>query len=135
MKAKDLLISKSKVVTIYSDITIGEALKILLKSNLSSIPVLERDSNRYLYSISAYGLLKAVSAKNGDEAYQDPISKVDVERLIVPCQTDTEVRHLVYLVVNQNFVPVVDAKGIFQGIVTRKNVINYLIDLVDMNEE
>lgn len=135
MKAKELIISKNKVVTIYSDITIKEALDILLKSNLSCIPVLERDSKRYLYSISAYGLLKKVSeAKQLSAVNDEPVSKVGVERLLVPCSIDTDARALVDLVVNQNFVPIVDEKGVFQGIVTRKAVINYLADLADRED-
>ena len=134
MKAKELIINKSKVVTLYSDMTIKEALDTVLKSNLSCIPVLERDSKRYLYSISAYGLLRKISS--GDKSvYDEPVSKVGVERLLVPCRIDTDARALVDLVVNQNFVPIVDEKGIFQGIVTRKAVINYLVDIVDRNEE
>ena len=135
MKAKELIINKSKVVTLYSDMTIKEALDTVLKSNLSCIPVLERDSKRYLYSISAYGLLRKVSEGDKEKVYGEPVSKVLVERLLVPCRIDTDARALVDLVVNQNFVPIVDEKGIFQGIVTRKAVINYLVDIVDRNEE
>ena len=133
MKAKELIINKSKVVTLYSDITIREALDVVIKSNLSCVPVLERDSKRYLYSISAYGLLKKISS--GDKGvYDEPVSKVGVERLLVPCRIDTDAQALVDLVVNQNFVPIVDDKGIFQGIVTRKAVINYLVDMIDFED-
>lgn len=136
MKAKDLATAKAKVVHLFNDMTIDEALKVLLKSNLASIPVLERDSNRYLYSLSAFAILKKVANGRGNpDIYKEPISSVSLERFIVPCTLDTEIDNLIDLVVSQNFVPLVDASGAFQGIVTRKAVINYMSDRLSESEE
>lgn len=136
MKAKDLATAKAKVVHLFNDMTIDEALKVLLKSNLASIPVLERDSNRYLYSLSAFAILKKVAnGRENPDVYKEPISSVSLERFIVPCTLDTEIDNLIDLVVSQNFVPLVDASGAFQGIVTRKAVINYMSDRLSESEE
>ena len=136
MKAKDLATAKAKIVRLYNDMTIEEALKVILKSNLTSVPVLERVSNRYVYSLSSNALLKKiVQAKGNESVYSETISSVPLERFIVPCDSETEVENLMDLVVNQNFVPLVDNAGVFQGIVTRKAVINYMIDKLATIEE
>ena len=136
MKAKDLATAKAKIVRLYNDMTIEEALKVILKSNLTSVPVLERVSNRYVYSLSSNALLKKiVQAKGNGSVYSETISSVPLERFIVPCDSETEVENLMDLVVNQNFVPLVDNAGVFQGIVTRKAVINYMIDKLATIEE
>ena len=136
MKAKDLATQKANIVRLTSDMSIEEALKIILKSNLSSVPVIEKDSNRYLYSLSSTALLKKiVAAKDDLSVYKEPISTVTLERFIVPCSLETNIESLIDLVVNQNFVPLVDSAGVFQGIVTRKAVINYMSDLIGSTEE
>ena len=132
MKAKDLSTPKAKAVTVYSDDSLQAALKVMLRSRYMMIPVLERGSNRYIYSLSSSDILaRLIKEKDFDSAKEEKISSIPVGRLIVPCREDTEVAALTDLVVNQNYVPLVDEAGIFVGLVTRKSVINHLIDRLD----
>ncbi len=133
MKAKELLTPKSKLTTLYSDMNIKQALDIIIKSGLTGVPVLERESKRYLYSISTSALLKKVTeSKDLEKTYGEPLASVPLERMSLAASVDSEVQGLIYLIVNQNFVPIVDNSGVFQGIVTRKAIINYLSDLADI---
>ena len=128
MKAFDLIIPKSKVEFIYNDITVGEALKKIAKKRYAMIPVVERNSGRYIYSLAASDLLMKILKNNDIESTKKEfISSVPVDRLIVPCKKDTEIVDLADLAISQNFVPVVDNQGIFLGIVTRRAVIDYFI--------
>lgn len=43
-----------------------------------------------------------------------------------PVKVSEDMEDLIKLIMNQNFVPVVDDRGVFMGIVTRKRVIDYL---------
>ncbi len=132
MKAKDLSTPKSKVISVYSDTSVESALKIMLKSHFTMIPVLERESDRYIYSLSTSDILaRFAETEDIESVKKETISSIAIGRLIVPCRMDTEVEILTDLVVNQNYVPLVDEDGKFVGLVTRKAVINYLVDRLD----
>lgn len=53
------------------------------------------------------------------------ISNIKRSRDIKPIKVTCEMDSLISLVINQNFVPVIDDYNKFIGIVTRKNVITY----------
>ena len=127
MKAKELATPKSKVLILYNDLSIGEAIKIMNKRKYQMIPVVERNSNRYLYSVSSRDILvKILNEKDLNAVLEEPLSSVAIDRLIIPCQADTDIGDLLDLIVNQNYVPLVDANGVLQGIVTRRALINHL---------
>ncbi len=129
MKAKDLLIKKSKVEFLYNDITIGEALTIMNRRRYQMIPVLERNSLRYLYSVSSGDFLRKF-LEDGDieKTKNAPLSSVTVERLIISCSAESEIDEFSDLITLQNYVPMVDDRGVFQGIVTRRSIMNYLLN-------
>ena len=126
-QAIELATPRNRVETLFSDMTIGEAIKVIEKKKFQMIPVIERDSKRYLYSVSAGDILrKVLKEKDLNKVLADPISSLSIERLIVACSKETEISELIYLVVNQNFVPLVDSAGVLQGIVTRRAIIDHL---------
>ena len=130
MKAKDLLTPARRVDSVYSDIAIGEAIKKMESCHYTMIPVIERNSTRYLYSISAGDILRRISAE-GDykKALEAPLSSVKITRLVLSCTEDVDIDELYELAINQNFIPLVDGSGTFRGIITRRAIINYLISL------
>ncbi len=136
MKAKDLNLKKNKVEFLYNDMTIGEALHKIGKKGFQMIPVLERESSRYLYSMSSGDLLRRV-LEDSDIAktMTAPLSSVGVSRLYAACFGDTEISELIDLIANQNYVPITDEKGVFEGIVTRKSVIYYLESELEKTKE
>ena len=130
MKAKDIMTAARKVEFVYHDITVGEAIDKMAKHRYSMIPVLERGSMRYLYSLSSGDILAKVMQQNNPDATRaEPLSCISAQRFIVPCAQSTEISDLTDLVINQNYVPLLDEKGVFQGIVTRRAVINYLLSV------
>ena len=135
MKAIDLIIPKNKVEFIYSDITVGDALRKIAKKRFTMVPVLERNSERYLYSLSASDILTRILKNNDIEATKlEMLSSVQIDRLVVPCSKDTDLAALADLAISQNYVPIVDGKGIFLGIVTRQAILDYFISQVFDNE-
>ena len=46
----------------------------------------------------------------------------------LPVTADTEVEDLIIKALNQNFVPVTDDRGMFIGIVTRKDIMRYFAE-------
>ena len=56
------------------------------------------------------------------------IAEVDRLRDLEAINTDAKIQDLILKATNQNFVPVVDDEGMFIGIVTRKEIINYFFE-------
>ena len=136
MIPKELVTAKSRVISLYSTMSVEEAVKKMTKGHFQMVPVLEKDSGRYLYSLSAQDLLNfIVSTGSYERALPLPLSNVPIDRLILPCVLDTDIDSMVDLLANQNFVPLVDGSGIFQGIITRKKVIYMLVEQNQSNRE
>jgi CBS domain-containing protein len=131
MNAGNFLLEKSKCCYLYNDFTIDQALEKMEKSRYQTVPVIERDSGRYLYAISEGDILYRITGSDlpYDEAANLPISSVEMKRLHIAVRSTAEFDELAELIVNQNFIPIVDDNGIFVGIVTRKAIIYYLLGL------
>lgn len=127
MKTKDLLIPKTKVDFLYSDVTICEAIKKMDKHRYQMIPVIERNSGRYVYSVSAGDILREITSSQ-TSPLEKPLSTISISRLVVPSKNYSDISELGYLISNQNFVPIVDDSGVFLGIITRQSIINFLLN-------
>ena len=135
MFAKDLATKKARVEYLYSDILVGEALQKIEKKRYMMIPVLERGSNRYLYSLSEGDLLRYIMQVGSlRRASKKPLSSVTLERLIVPVKEEDDVSALLDLAPNQNFIPLIDEKGVFKGIVTRKSILYHVLPTSEEGE-
>ena len=128
MKASELATRKAKVEFLYSDILVKDAFDKLEKKRFAMIPVLERKSNRYLYSLSEGDILRfIVETGNLRKAGKKPLSRVSIDRLIVPVKEEDDVSALFDLAPNQSYIPLIDENGVFKGIVTRKSIIYHLL--------
>lgn len=128
MKAKDLATPAKRVEFLYSDFTIAEAIKNMEKCHYSMIPVIERNSARYLYSLSSFDILRhLVASKDIKATMSETLSSVRIDRLLLSCNEDVDVNELFDLSVNQNYIPLVDANGAFRGILTRRALLTYLM--------
>ena len=56
------------------------------------------------------------------------ISEIEHRRTVQPVRVDTRVEDLISVAADQNFVPVVDDKGAFIGIVTRRAIMRYCLE-------
>ena len=56
------------------------------------------------------------------------ISEILPRREIHPVRVDTRIEDLVLVAADQNFVPVIDGKNAFIGIVTRSTILKYCLD-------
>ncbi len=69
------------------------------------------------------------------DAEDVPILSVKRKRDNEPVAADANIEDLISKVMNQNFVPVIDDDERFIGIITRKDVIQYLSRKCGMEEE
>ena len=127
MKAKEIATPLRRVAVLHNDISVKEAILTMEKCHYTMIPVLERNSSRYLYSLSTGDILRHI-VHGGDlqKALQDPISVIQLQRLVLSCNEEAEIASLFDVAVNQNYVPLVDKSGVFKGILTRRSILNYL---------
>lgn len=130
------LTPKEKVAYIYSDSTIRQALEKMQVYRYSAIPVLDRDG-AYVGTISEGDLLWFIKEMKLDFEKTEQMGILEVPRN----KTNTSVmitanmEDIIDISTQQNFVPVVDDYGSFIGIITRKDIFNYMVDRMNIKEQ
>lgn len=122
-----LLTPKSDVAYVYSDNTLRQVLEKMEHHRYTAIPVINREGN-YVATLTEGDLLWLI--KNRYELDFSAAEEIRVEDIPhhsnnQPLPVSTDLNDIVQLALNQNFVPLVDDRGIFIGIITRKNIISY----------
>jgi CBS domain-containing protein len=133
------LTPKSDVAYLTDEMTLRQALEKMEHHRYTCIPMLDRNG-RYVGTVTEGDLLWAVknqydlSVKNAEEV---PILDVKRRRDYEPVNINAKIEDMVFLAMGQNFVPVVDDRGAFIGIVTRKDIMRYCYDeyIVKRNEK
>lgn len=121
------MIPKQDVAYIYSDFTLRQALEKMEYHQYAAIPIIDRDS-KYVGTITEGDLLwtiKKLDNMNLKKAENMPIMMVKRRMDNKPVSASTSIEELISTSMNQNFVPVVDDRGVFIGIVTRKSILQY----------
>ena len=109
----------------YDDEAFNEDRRELLKE----FPEKGIEHGKYVGTITEGDLLWKMADENistFEEAEEIPIS--DIHRRVNnrPVNAEAHMESLIDLAIKQNFVPVVDDDNVFIGIVTRKDIIQYL---------
>ena len=121
------LIPKKDVEYIYDTFTIRQALEKMEFYHYTMIPVISKDG-KYVSSLSDADLLWYIKGRSLDlaKAEKQNIMSVKPFREIKSITISKNMDDIKELIINQNFVPVVDDTNCFIGIVTRRAFINYL---------
>ena len=125
---------KSEVFFLYDDMPLAEALNALRRGGYTSVPVISREG-LYVSTVSEGDFLWALAQTDGEHLRLIPARTAEDMRLRgalrqdrnPPCPIDLPVEALLLRTTEQNFVPVVDDRGIFIGIVTRRAVLSYFL--------
>ena len=121
------LTPKSEVAHIYEDDTVRQALDKMEGFRYSTIPLLSKDGT-YVGTITEgdlrWGIRKEYQM-NFKEAENAPIASISHRADYKPVTAESKMEDMIDLALNQNFVPVVDDRGFFIGIITRKDIIKY----------
>lgn len=121
------LTPKAMCAYLYDDFTIRQALEKMEVAGYTSIPILSR-KGEYRGTLTEGDLLWAMK----NMCYMD-MRQAEARRIVeitrrkdyVPVRVTTDMQDLVQRASAQNFVPVVDDKDTFIGIVTRSAIIKY----------
>ena len=122
------LTPKEEVAHVEEDDTLRQVVEKLEYHGYSAIPLLALDG-KYIGTITEGDLLWFLKDRNFPDLklLEDmPITSIERRRDNQAVKIDESMENLFDKVMNQNFVPVVDDKKVFIGIVTRKDVLAYL---------
>lgn len=118
---------KAMCAFVYDDYTLRQALEKMETAGYAALPILNK-RGEYRGTLTEGDLLWAVK----NMCYMD-IRQAEAHRIMeiarrkdnVPVRVTTSMHDLVERASTQNFVPVVDDKGTFIGIITRGAIIQY----------
>lgn len=123
------LTPKSDVAYIFEDETLRQTVEKMEHRKFSCIPILNKEG-KYTGTISEGDLLWGIKRLNiniTDLKQMEDVSIMAIPRRATykPVHADADIEDLLDRAINQNYVPVIDDKGSFIGIITRKEIIKY----------
>ncbi|TSO27004.1 cyclic-di-AMP-binding protein CbpB [Lactobacillus sp. LL6] len=135
-KSGSFLIPASRIAFVQDDNPLYHAFLILTKVKYSKIPVL--DKNRRVVGLITLAMITDKMLET-DEISIDPLNNLKVRDVM---QRDfpkinfveTTLERQLHLLIDNPFLPVVDSKGVFQGLLTRREWIkafNYVFHTYD----
>ena len=122
------LTPKCDVCVLEKDYTLRQAIEKLRASGRAAVPVID-GQGYYVGSVSEGDLLRGILATDNSKEWETvPITSVMRTDFNPPVTIMTGIEDLLQTARNQNFVPVVDDRGMFIGIVTRRAILTYFMD-------
>jgi len=127
------ILPKVEVAYLRDHMTIRQGLEKMRRSGYTAIPVIDRE-DRYVGVISEGDFLWRVLEYNSnlEDITMKKMEELSIRDLIQmdkvkPVFIDTNMEQLLGQAQNQNFVPVVDDRKVFIGIITRSDIIKYFV--------
>ena len=140
MNTAMLLKPKSMVAYIYGDLSAEEGLKEFIDHGFTAVPVIDRDG-MYIGVVSERDFLyRILDKKNVEAINEDDLTVAELADCsrFESVTIDADIETLFNRIIEQNFVPVVDSRGMFSGIVTRRDVLmrmEYKLKQADMSRK
>jgi CBS-domain-containing membrane protein len=121
------LTPKADVARVSTAATVRQAIERMEHHGYTAIPVLTPEG-RYAGALTEGDLLwfmKQHPHIRFDETESFPLSAVVRRTEIRPVRIDAEIEELLARAIDQNFVPVIDDRDVFVGIVRRKTILEH----------
>ena len=129
-----LLTPKHRVAFLYDDNTMRQGLEKLRHHGRSAVPVINR-KGQYVGTVSEGDFLWyiLIHNQNLDEITLKSLEHMTVRDILQcgkvnPACIDTSMESLLEKAKRQNFVPVIDDRNVFIGIVKRSDIIRYFVN-------
>lgn len=133
MNIASFILPKSEVSYLRDNMTIRQGLEKLRRSGYAAVPVIDRE-DRYVGVVSEGDFLWKILEHN------EPLQNVTMKRVekmvlrdiiqngkVKPVCIDTNMEQLLGHAQMQNFVPVIDDRSVFIGIITRGDILRYVV--------
>ena len=137
MNVSFYLTPKNEVAYVQADYTTAQALKFMKQSGFQTIPVINEDGS-YVGTISEGDFLWTLIGdyhRDIEAMGHKLVGSYKAKKDYKAVSIDAKIEELRAIIVEQNFVPVVDGRNVFIGIVTRKAVISELIRQKEEREQ
>lgn len=118
---------------LYDTDSVRQALEKMEHHRYSAIPLIGKKDGRYIGTLTEGDLLWDIKERENLSLHgAEEISILEVKRNRdnEPVDVDVDMEDLISKSMNQNFVPVIDDRKRFIGIITRKDIIQYLSERV-----
>ena len=116
---------KQEVCVLHKGYTLRQGIEKLRQYGFAAVPVIDEEG-RYCGIVTEGDLLRQVlQHENKAEWEQIPLREAMRTDVKKPVNVMADMDELMSVAVNQNFVPVVDDRGMFIGIVTRQDIMRY----------
>ena len=119
---------KSEIAFLYDDFSVRQALEKMEYHRYTTVPIINR-RGRYIGTITEGDLLWFIKNKSELNLHSvEDVSLMQVKRRLDynAISINANMEDLITNAIDQNFVPVIDDDKTLIGIVTRKEIINYL---------
>jgi CBS-domain-containing membrane protein len=136
MNVAFFLTPKVDVIWLSVENTVREAIEVLDKSQYTAVPLLNRVGG-YVGAVSEGDLLRElVDCKDYSlrATMHVRLADVAIRAEVAPVGIDAQVEELFDRATVQNFVPVVDSRGVFIGIVRRREILRYCTSMLSKAE-
>ncbi len=135
MNIASFLLPKIEVAYLRDDMTIRQGLEKLRRSGYTAIPVIDTE-DKYVGVVSEGDFLWNILERGGRPEHmtlrelehgriRDILQRGKVNAVCI----DTDMEELLEQAKRQNFVPVIDDRSVFIGIITRSDIIKYFVTL------
>ena len=124
------LTPKASCTYLYDDYSVRQALERMEAGGYAALPILSR-SGAYRGTLTEGDLLwamKNMCYMDMRQAEARKIMEIDRRKDFLPVRVTASMHDLIERAANQNFVPVVDDKNAFIGLITRRAIIQHCLD-------
>ena len=116
---------KQEVCVLHKGYTLRQGIEKMRQYGFTAVPVID-DEGQYCGTVTEGDLLRQVlQHENKAEWEQIPLREAMRTDVKKPVNVMADMDELLSVAVTQNFVPVVDDRGMFIGIVTRQDIMRY----------
>ncbi len=128
MNVAFFLVPKSHVAYLTAGSSFRQGMEKLRRYGYTAIPVISREG-RYLGSVNEGDFLWNIMSMGSIESRDLEQARIDdiISDRTTPVRVTATIDDLLDRLLDQNFVPVVDDRDMFMGIVTRRAVLSYLM--------
>jgi len=131
------LTPKNQTQYLLYNCTIRQALEKFDYYKFTTVPLINEEG-KFVTTLSEGDILRYIkndSDFNILEAESQTIDKIEKYRSYQALKVDTPINVIIKLSLQQNFIPIVDDRGIFIGIIKRKAIIDYLFENTKLGDE
>mgnify|MGYP001377038006 CR=1 FL=1 len=128
MNVAFFLIPKQEVAFVYDTFTMRQAIEKMEYHRYTAIPILNQNGE-YVGTLTEGDLLQKLKNTPGLDINKTEtvlLSEVPLQRDVNPISVRADIDDIVNMAIDQNFIPVVDDKNKFIGIIRRRELIEYM---------